>query len=74
MPVLTHEDFDELTTAVSDPGWDYLTGLPAALRESPSGNKPDIAVFRGALTEGDNRLKQRFEDENPHDISLSAEF
>ena len=30
MPVITHEDFDELTTAVSDPGWDYLTSLPAA--------------------------------------------
>jgi [protein-PII] uridylyltransferase len=65
MPVLTHEDFDELTTAVSDPGWDYLTGLPAALRDSPGGNKPDIAVFRGALTEGDNRLKQRFHDDEP---------
>ena len=61
MPVTTPEDLDELTTPVSDPGWDYLTGLPAAL----AGNKPDIAAFRGALTEGDNRLKQRFHDDEP---------
>lgn len=61
MPVTTPEDLDELTTPVSDPGWEYLTGLPAAL----TGTKPDIAAFRGALTEGDNRLKQRFENDEP---------
>lgn len=61
MPVTTPEDLDELTTPVSDPGWDYLAGLPGAL----NGNKPDIAPFRGALTEGDNRLKQRFLDDEP---------
>jgi [protein-PII] uridylyltransferase len=61
MPVITSEDLDELTTPVSDPGWDYLAGLPAAL----TGSKPDIAAFRGALTEGDQRLKQRFEEDEP---------
>jgi [protein-PII] uridylyltransferase len=61
MPVNTHEDFDELATAISDPGWDYLSGLPVAL----SGAKQDIAAFRAALTEGDNRLKQRFHDDEP---------
>ena len=65
MPVTTPEDLDELSTAVSDPGWDYLTSLPAALRDNLGGHKPDIAAFRGALTEGDNRLKQRFEDDEP---------
>ena len=65
MPVTTPEDLDELTTAVNDPGWDYLAGLPAALRASPGAARPDIAAFRGALTEGDNRLKQRFHDDEP---------
>jgi [protein-PII] uridylyltransferase len=65
MPVITHEDFDELTTAVSDPGWEYLTGLPAALQNDLGGTQPEIAAFRGALTEGDNRLKQRFDDDEP---------
>ena len=61
MPVITHEDFDELATATSDPSWDYLAGLPSALSDA----KQDIAAFRGALTEGDNRLKQRFHDDEP---------
>ncbi|HET9448871.1 MAG TPA: hypothetical protein VFO35_21560, partial [Steroidobacteraceae bacterium] len=61
MPVITHEDFDELATAVSDPSWEYLAGLPSAL----SGARQDIAAFRAALTEGDNRLKQRFHDDEP---------
>jgi [protein-PII] uridylyltransferase len=61
MPVITPEDLEELTTTVSDPGWDYLTGLPAVLGE----NKQDIAAFRSVLAEGDNRLKQRFHDDEP---------
>jgi [protein-PII] uridylyltransferase len=65
MPVITHEDFDELTTEVSDPGWEYLTGLPGALQNNLGGTKPEIAAFRGALTEGDNRLKQRFHEDEP---------
>ena len=36
-------------------------GLPAAL----SGGQPDIVAFRSALSEGDNRLKQRFHDDEP---------
>lgn len=61
MPVTTPEDLEELTTTVSDPEWDYLAGLPSILTE----NKQDIAAFRSALTEGDNRLKQRFLDDEP---------
>ena len=52
-------------TDVSDPGWEYLTGLPAALQNDGGGTKPEIAAFRGALTEGDNRLKQRFHEDEP---------
>jgi hypothetical protein len=59
MPVTTPEDLDEIATPVSDPGWDYLVGLPATLTAS----KPDIAAFRAALSEGDSRLKQRFDDD-----------
>ena len=61
MPVVTPEDLEELATAVSDPGWDYLAALQAALAAS----RQDIAAFRAALTEGDNRLKQRFLDDEP---------
>jgi [protein-PII] uridylyltransferase len=61
MPVTTPEDLDELTTTVSDPGWDYLLALPATL----AANKQDVAAFRAALVEGDNRLKQRFHDDEP---------
>ncbi len=61
MPVTTPEDLEELTTTVSDPGWDYLLALPASL----AADKQDIAAFRSALIEGDNRLKQRFHDDEP---------
>src|SRR5687767_16023517 len=54
MPVITHEDFDELATATSDPSWDYLAGLPAALTDTTGGAQQPIAAFRGALTEGDD--------------------
>ncbi|MBL8270237.1 [protein-PII] uridylyltransferase [Steroidobacter sp.] len=61
MPVVTPDDLEELATAVSDPPWDYL----ATLQPSLSSQQQDIATFRNALTEGDNRLKQRFLDDEP---------
>src|SRR5262245_45152707 len=61
MPVVTPEDLEELTLTVSDPGWDYLAGL----RQSLAANTQDVAAFRNALIEGDNRLKQRFLDDEP---------
>lgn len=61
MPVVTPDDLEELATPVSDPHWDYLTSLQTSLRA----NKQDVATFRDARSEGDNRLKQRFLDDEP---------
>ena len=61
MPVVTPDDLDELAPPVSDPHWDYLTSLQASL----AANTQDIATFRTALSDGDNRLKQRFLDDEP---------
>jgi [protein-PII] uridylyltransferase len=61
MSIETPEDLEELTATASDPGWDYL----ATLQHEIAGGKHDIAAFRAALVEGDNRLKQRFHDEEP---------
>lgn len=65
MPVVTPEDLDELTTTEHDPAWDYLAGLQQALVAGAQPSAPNIAAFRTALTEGDNRLKQRFLDDEP---------
>jgi [protein-PII] uridylyltransferase len=63
MPVVTHDDFEELAARpVSDPHWDYLASLQGTLA---SVTPQDIATFRNALVEGDNRLKQRFLDDEP---------
>lgn len=61
MPVVTPDDLEELATPVGDPHWDYLTSLQTSLRA----NKQDVATFRDARSEGDNRLKQRFLDDEP---------
>ncbi len=62
MPVVTPDDLDELAPAqASDPSWDYLTTLHSSLIAHPR----DINAFRNALIEGDNRLKQRFLDDEP---------
>ena len=39
MPVVTPEDLEELTTTVSDPGWDYLAALQATLAAQPPGHR-----------------------------------
>lgn len=63
MPVVTPDDLEELAARpVSDPHWDYLTSLQSAFA---SVTPQDIATFRNALVEGDNRLKQRFLDDEP---------
>jgi [protein-PII] uridylyltransferase len=61
MPVVTPEDLEDLTVAVSDPRWEYLNSLQPAL----AANRLDIAAYRAALTEGDARLKQRFAEDEP---------
>ncbi|HEX7013377.1 MAG TPA: [protein-PII] uridylyltransferase [Steroidobacteraceae bacterium] len=61
MPVITPEDLEELATPAGDPAWDYLANLPAALAQRGD----DVATFRQALAEGDNRLKQRFHEDEP---------
>jgi [protein-PII] uridylyltransferase len=63
MPVVTPDDLEELAspTQASDPSWDYL----AAMQPQLAANPQDVATFRTALTEGDNRLKQRFLDDEP---------
>jgi [protein-PII] uridylyltransferase len=63
MPVVTPDDLEELAspTQASDPPWDYLAAMQPQLTADPQ----DIATFRNALTEGDNRLKQRFLDDEP---------
>ena len=63
MPFVSPDDLEEPHAATSDPGWDYLLSLPQRLQAA--GTAPDIAAFREALTEGDNRLKQRFADDEP---------
>jgi [protein-PII] uridylyltransferase len=63
MPVVMPEDLDELATTANDPNWDYLQGLQQSL--ATTANTDIVAAFRGALTEGDNRLKQRFTDDEP---------
>ncbi|MET0543615.1 MAG: DUF294 nucleotidyltransferase-like domain-containing protein, partial [Variovorax sp.] len=61
MPVTTTEDLEELTTNVADPPWDYLVALPTTLAKA----ERSIASFREALVEGDNRLIERFQHDEP---------
>ena len=63
MPVVMPEDLEELATTVTDPTWDYLNGLQQSLVTAASTDT--IGAFRSALSEGDNRLKQRFLDDEP---------
>jgi [protein-PII] uridylyltransferase len=65
MLVLTPEELDEYTTTEHDPAWDYLTGLQQTLVAGTQPHAPNVAAFRTALAEGDNRLKQRFLDDEP---------
>jgi [protein-PII] uridylyltransferase len=62
MPVVMPEDIEELPESASDPAWEYLNGLQQFLMSTASA---DVAAFRSALSEGDNRLKQRFSDDEP---------
>src|SRR5882757_405849 len=59
MQTLTTEDFEELNIPAKDPTWDYLSSVEAEL----GAQQHAVAAFRAVLGEGDNRLKQRFNDE-----------
>jgi [protein-PII] uridylyltransferase len=61
MPEITTEDLEELETTAGDPTWDYLVALPTTLANADR----DIATFRNALVEGDNRLIERFQQDEP---------
>src|SRR3954469_21698186 len=61
MPVVTPDDLDEFATSVSDPHWDYLASLQPTL----AANTQDVAAFRSALIGGDEKLKQRFLEDEP---------
>ena len=61
MPVVTPDDLDEFATSVSDPLWEYL----ATLQPTLGADTQDVAAFRSALTEGDEKLKQRFLEDEP---------
>jgi [protein-PII] uridylyltransferase len=59
MPVVTTEDLEELAAPATDSAWDYLVNLKKSLLEGPD----PVATFRTALVDGDQRLKQRFADD-----------
>src|SRR5262245_42397070 len=61
MPVITTEDLEELAPPAGDPSWDYLGALPTNLAKA----ERSIASFREALVEGDNRLIERFQHDEP---------
>jgi [protein-PII] uridylyltransferase len=64
MPTLTPEDFDEQTAPAKDPVWEYLASVDTELADK----KYDVAAFRAVLGEGDNRLKQRFNEEDSVEV------
>jgi [protein-PII] uridylyltransferase len=62
-----HSKIDYLEDAparASDPSWDYLNSVDAAL----AANQHSVSAFRAALAEGDNRLKQRFSEEDSVEV------
>src|SRR5690606_32200999 len=52
---------EEIAAPAGDPRWDYLTSL----QQSLAAPNQALECFRAALDEGDERLKQRFLDEEP---------
>lgn len=64
MPTLTTEDFDEQSVVTKDPTWDYLAQIDVKL----AATHYDVAAFRAVLSEGDNRLKQRFSEEDSVEV------
>jgi [protein-PII] uridylyltransferase len=62
-----HTQIDYLEDAPShatDPSWNYLSSVDAAL----AANQHSVSAFRAALAEGDDRLKQRFSEEDSVDV------
>ena len=64
MQTLTNDDFEEPSVQVKDPIWDYLANVETEL----SARHHDVAAFRQLLSDGDNRLKQRFSDEDSVEV------
>jgi len=61
MPVITVDDIEETAGLPVDPAWDYLRDLDGRLRTGAR----TIDSFREALRQGDERLSQRFLDDEP---------
>ncbi len=61
MRVVTTEDLEDLPQSSTDPAWEYLV----TLQQSLATQAPEIAAYRQALIEGDNRLKLRFAEDEP---------
>jgi len=64
MRTLTSDDFEESSVTAKDPTWDYLASVDQQL----AAQNFAVAAFRAVLNEGDNRLKQRFNDEDSVEI------
>ncbi|MGE0113671.1 MAG: [protein-PII] uridylyltransferase [Steroidobacteraceae bacterium] len=64
MQTLPTEDFEELTVSARDPAWDYLTRVENEL----AAQNYQVAAFRAVLNEGDNGLKQRFNEDDSVEV------
>ena len=61
VPAITHEDVEEVSASPSDRPWEYLANLNVTLAQG----RHEVAAFRAVLAEGDERLKQRFSNDEP---------
>ena len=64
MQTLKTENTDDLNTTAHDPAWEYLNSVQPEL----SANQFSVAAFRAVLSEGDNRLKERFKEEDSVEV------
>ncbi len=64
MQTLKTEDFDEPSVTAKDPFWEYLNSVEHEL----VAQQYAVTAFRTVLGEGDNRLKQRFNDEDSVEV------
>ena len=61
---MQHLTSDAPKILTHDPAWDYLNAIDTALRV----DNLSVAAFRSVLNEGDNRLKQRFIEEDSVEV------
>ncbi len=64
MQTLMTEDSEDSSATAKDPAWEYLASVDSEL----AAQKYEVAAFRAVLNEGDNRLKQRFNDEDSVEV------